>query len=79
MTSRMTREQRERFLADVHVAVVAIAQQGRGPLAVPVWYWYEPGGDLWFETQPDSRKGRLSSLARASACACRTSAHLLPM
>lgn len=59
MTIRMTKSQRESFLAGVHVAVVGISEEGRGPLTVPVWYWYEPGGDLWFETQPDSRKGKL--------------------
>lgn len=65
----MTRNEREAFLARVHVAVLAIPEEGRGPLAVPVWYWYEPGGELWFETQPDSRKGKLLRLGtRVSLC-----------
>ena len=55
----MSKEQRETFLSAVHVAVVAIPREGMGPLTTPVWYWYEPGGNLWFETQPDSRKGSL--------------------
>jgi hypothetical protein len=32
----MTREEREAFLAEVHVGVVAIAEEGRAPLTVPV-------------------------------------------
>lgn len=65
----MTREEREAFLADVHVGVVAIVEPGRAPLAVPVWYAYEPGGDIRFVTGPNSRKGRLLEQAgRASLC-----------
>jgi uncharacterized protein len=70
MTTAMTKTEREAFLADVHVGVVGISAEGRGPLTVPVWYWYEPGGDLWFETQPDSRKGSLLHVGkRISLCA----------
>lgn len=70
MTVHMNKDERETFLAGAHVAVVAIPEEGRGPLTAPVWYWYEPGGDLWFETQPDSRKGKLLELGkRISLCA----------
>lgn len=66
----MTREEREAFLADTHVAVVSIAEEGRGPLAVPVWYAYEPGGDIRLVTGPKSRKARfLRQSGRASLCA----------
>ena len=69
MTTRMTTAEREAFLEDVHVGVVAIPEEGRGSLTAPVWYWYEPGGDLWFETQPDSRKGKLLEVGtRVSLC-----------
>jgi PPOX class probable F420-dependent enzyme len=65
----MTREEREAFLADTHVAVVSIAEDGRAPLAVPVWYAYEPGGEIRFVTGPNSRKGRLlRTTGRASLC-----------
>jgi PPOX class probable F420-dependent enzyme len=65
----MTRAEREAFLADVHVAVVAITEAGRAPLAVPVWYAYEPGGEIRFVTGPNSRKGRLlKGAGRASLC-----------
>ncbi len=55
--SRMTKEQRERFLADLHVGVLTVADaDGRGPLAVPLGYLYEPGGEIKFGTAKDSRK-----------------------
>lgn len=70
MSTRMTQEEREAFLADVHVGVLSLAEEGRGPLSVPIWYGYEPGGELWFTTFRDSRKGRLLRPgARISLCA----------
>ena len=69
MAAKMTKNEREAFLASVHVAVVGIPQEERGPLTVPVWYWYEPGGQIWVETQPDSRKGQLLGIGkRISLC-----------
>jgi nitroimidazol reductase NimA-like FMN-containing flavoprotein (pyridoxamine 5'-phosphate oxidase superfamily) len=69
MDYRMAQEQRETFLADVHVAILSLNQPDRGPLSVPVWYWYKPGGQLWFETEPGSRKGRLLDIGtRVSLC-----------
>ena len=65
----MTRQEREAFLAETHVAVVSIAEDGRAPLAVPVWYAYAPGGEIRFVTAPNSRKARLLRKAgRASLC-----------
>src|SRR5262245_44108254 len=55
----MTREEREAFLAGVHVGVLGIDEPGRGPLAVPVWYLYEPGGEIVVVTRPEARKARL--------------------
>lgn len=55
----MTRPERERFLADLRVGVISIADGERGPLTVPIWYGYEPGGELWIVTERDSRKGKL--------------------
>jgi PPOX class probable F420-dependent enzyme len=63
MSLIMTKQEREAFLADVHVGIISISEEGRGPLAVPVWYAYDPGGDLRIMTGRESRKGRL--LARA--------------
>ncbi|MFI8070205.1 pyridoxamine 5'-phosphate oxidase family protein [Streptomyces sp. NPDC086033] len=53
----LTREQREQFLAEPHVAALAVdAGEGRAPLALPIWYQYQPGGDIWIMTGRDSRK-----------------------
>ena len=59
MSQRMTQAERETFLADLHVGVISIAEKNRGPLTAPIWYDYEPGGDLWILTGRDSLKGRL--------------------
>ena len=58
MTS-MTQAEKLAFLANVHVGVLALNDGDRGPLMVPMWYDYEPGGELWFLTGPQTRKGRL--------------------
>jgi len=56
----LTREQREQFLAEPHVAALAVdAGEGRAPLVLPIWYQYTPGGDIWIMTGRDSRKHEL--------------------
>ena len=70
MSLQMTKAEREAFLAGVHVGVISIAEPGRGPLTAPIWYGYEPGGELWIVTERASRKGRLLGQAgRFSLCA----------
>ena len=59
MPAPMTREERETFLAAAHVGVLSIDEPGRGPLSVPVWYLYEPGGEIVVVTRPEARKARL--------------------
>ena len=44
MSLAMSKAQRETFLAGVHVAVISIPENSRGPLTVPIWYSYEPAG-----------------------------------
>lgn len=57
-------EDRELFLAEPHIAALAVAAgQGRGPLTVPIWYQYTPGGDVWVLTGTQSRKARLITAA----------------
>ena len=69
MSLAMTRSEREAFLAGVHVGVLSVAEDGRGPLSVPIWYAYEPGGELRLVTERGSRKGRLLARAmRLSLC-----------
>ena len=58
----MTQAEKESYLADLHVGVLAINEPGAGPLTVPIWYDYEPGGNLWMITGTNSRKGKLLNL-----------------
>jgi len=70
MSLAMTRGEREAFLADVHVGIISIPDEGRGPLTVPIWYAYDSGGELRVVTARASRKGRLLARAgRFSLCA----------
>lgn len=52
----MTKDEREAFLADVHVAVLSVAEEGRGPCSVPVWYRYTPGEAVRITVPPEARK-----------------------
>jgi len=70
MSLKMSKDEREAFLADLHVGVIAIEEPGRGPLTAPIWYDYEPGGEVWVLTGPQSRKGKLLAPGkRISLCA----------
>jgi PPOX class probable F420-dependent enzyme len=55
----MTRNEREEFLAGVHVGIVSLVEPDGTPLAVPVWYLYERGGDVVLVTRPQARKAPL--------------------
>jgi nitroimidazol reductase NimA-like FMN-containing flavoprotein (pyridoxamine 5'-phosphate oxidase superfamily) len=69
MSLAMSKAQRETFLAGVHVAVISIAEDGHGPLTVPIWYNYEPGGVVRFVTGGASKKAALIRKAgRLSLC-----------
>ncbi|MEZ5551334.1 MAG: pyridoxamine 5'-phosphate oxidase family protein [Pseudomonadales bacterium] len=57
--TRMTRSEREAFLADLHVGVLSVPAENSAPLSAPVWYDYRPGGDIWLLTGRTSQKGRL--------------------
>ena len=66
----MSRAEREAFLADTHVAMLAVADGERGPCLVPVWYWYEPGSAIHIVTGGVSRKiAMIERSGRASLCA----------
>jgi len=67
----MSRAEREEFLAEVHVGVLTVvADEGRGPLATPVWYSYQPGGQLSVNTGSSSNKTRaITAAGRFSLCA----------
>ena len=62
--NRLSSSDRELFLAEPHIAALSVAAgQGRGPLTVPMWYQYEPGGEAWVLTEAGSRKARLIEAA----------------
>src|SRR5262249_34437934 len=65
----MSKTEREAFLADTHVAIISVADPGRAPLTVPVWYSYEPGGVVRFVTGSNSKKAALiRQSGRLSLC-----------
>ncbi|MFL6082521.1 MAG: pyridoxamine 5'-phosphate oxidase [Mycobacterium sp.] len=55
----MTSEDREKYLSDLHVGVIAVERPGRAPLSVPIWYGYEPCGEVLLWTESSSLKHRL--------------------
>src|SRR4051812_36205135 len=68
-TTTMTKTEREEFLAETRVGIISIAEPGRGPLTVPVWFAYERGGVVRFVTGGTSRKAKLLQPAgRLSLC-----------
>jgi uncharacterized protein len=69
MPGPLTPDERERFLAEPHVAVVSVVPDperdgGRPPLAVPIWYHYAPGGDLTIFTGSQGLRARKTGLIR---------------
>jgi PPOX class probable F420-dependent enzyme len=70
MSLNMSREEREEFLAGVHVGVLSVASDDGGPLAVPVWYTYQPGGTINVSTGRGTRKAAaVTAAGRFSLCA----------
>ncbi|MFD9082534.1 pyridoxamine 5'-phosphate oxidase family protein [Streptomyces erythrochromogenes] len=60
----LSRTEREQFLAEPHIAALAVSAGGdRAPLTVPIWYEYSPGGNIWIMTGRDSRKAELIAAA----------------
>lgn len=60
----LPKDEREQFLAEPHIAALSVsAGTGRGPLTVPIWYQYHPGGQPWVLTGAGSRKHRLIEAA----------------
>ena len=69
MSLAMTRAEREEFLAGVHVGIVSVEDPGHGPLSVPVWYTYQPGGTVDVMTDGQSRKARhMRAAGRFTLC-----------
>jgi PPOX class probable F420-dependent enzyme len=71
MSLSMSQTDREEFLAGVHVGVLSVASDdGGGPLTVPIWYTYQPGGTVNVSTGRSTRKARaIAAAGRFSLCA----------
>lgn len=76
MSLEMTQSEREAFLSDVHVGVISIPRRSKGPLTLPIWYDYEPGGPVRVITNRTSFKGKL--LGRASRLSLCTQTETAP-
>ena len=64
---RMTRAEREAFLAEARVAVLSVAgADGRPPHSTPTFYAYAPGGDVTFFTSTQGRTARKVALIAAA-------------
>lgn len=62
----MTTAEREAFLTDLHVGILSIARDDKGPLALPIWYLYS-GGEVTISMSSSSAKAALlRQLGRAS-------------
>ncbi len=60
-----TKNERQEFLAGLHVGVLSVAADGRPPASVPIWYDYTPGGYIRINTGASSRKAKLIEQAGA--------------
>jgi general stress protein 26 len=58
MDLKMTAEERDAFLKGPRVAIVAIEQPQGAPLAVPIWFGYDPSVGIWISTTDDSLKAK---------------------
>jgi hypothetical protein len=69
MLYAMTKMEREQFLAGLHVGVLSVVADGRGPVSIPVWYMYEPGCELFFCSVKSARKvGLIETAGRFTVC-----------
>jgi len=67
MPGPMTEKEGQQFLAEPHVAVLSVAKgSGRPPHTTPVWYAYEPGGNLTFFTGTQGRRSRKAGLVEGA-------------
>ncbi len=65
----MTDDERDAFLAERRVAVLAIEREGKGPLCAPVWYRRNDAGGFEIAMADASAKAnRLRASGRATLC-----------
>jgi PPOX class probable F420-dependent enzyme len=54
----MTTDERVEFLRGVHIGILSIERNGKGPLALPIWYLYDDG-DVVISMDGASLKAKL--------------------
>lgn len=65
----MSDAERDAFLGERRVGVLAMGRDGAAPLLAPIWYLYEPGGAFRIYMSGSSAKARrLRAEGRASIC-----------
>jgi PPOX class probable F420-dependent enzyme len=66
----MNKAEREEFLAGVHIGVLSVSRPGgAAPVVTPIWYGYEPGGEIVIVTGRQAEKTRLArDHGEASLC-----------
>lgn len=63
MPRKLTEQEREQFLAEPRIGTVSVASgDSRPPLTVPIWYAYEPGGNITFFTSTQGQRARKARL-----------------
>ncbi|MFG1796050.1 pyridoxamine 5'-phosphate oxidase family protein [Nocardia sp. NPDC049149] len=75
MAFTLTAEEREQFLAGVHIGIVAVERKERAPLAVPVWYDYTPHGEVLIWTTRDTVKDKAIRKAGRFSLAVQSEGH----
>ena len=76
----MPADVREAFVADPRVGVLSIAREaGAAPLSTPVWYLYEPGGEVIITIGRDSEKARLLDASPTASMCVQTETAPLPV
>ncbi|MEZ5263456.1 MAG: TIGR03618 family F420-dependent PPOX class oxidoreductase [Acidimicrobiia bacterium] len=65
----MSDDERDAFLQERRVGVLAMGRDGAGPLLAPIWYRYEPGAGFEILMGGSTAKAaRLRAEGRASIC-----------
>ncbi|MDY7102892.1 MAG: pyridoxamine 5'-phosphate oxidase family protein [Actinomycetota bacterium] len=65
----MSEAERDAFLSQARVAVLAVTRPDQPPMVMPVWYRYVPGGGFQFTLSNDSARARmLHDIGRATLC-----------
>jgi PPOX class probable F420-dependent enzyme len=69
----MPAAEREAFLAEPHIGVLTISRgDGQPPLASPIWYEYEPGGEVVINVGRGSVKARVAAAAGVASLTVQT-------